>query len=85
MVEVLHKPSINLQVGVSVVSMLRSSWMDPIIQFLAEDRLSSESKEVDRVHRVVCNSSCPETGSYTRGHLEVPIYGAFTPLKLTTF
>ena len=52
MVEVLHKPSINLQVGVSVVSMLRSSWMDPIIQFLAEDRLLSEIKEADRVHRV---------------------------------
>lgn len=51
-VEVLHKPSIDPQVGVSVVSELESSWMDPIIEFLAEDRLPSESREVDKVHRV---------------------------------
>lgn len=52
MVEVVHEPSIDPQVGVSVVLSLGPSWMDPIIEILAKDRLLSESKEVDRVHRI---------------------------------
>ena len=37
-----------------VVSQVEGSFKakDPIIQFLAEDRLLSEIKEADRVHRV---------------------------------
>lgn len=49
MVEVLHKPNVDPQVGVSLVSALESSCMDPIIEFLAEDRLLSESREADKV------------------------------------
>ena len=52
MVETLHKPSITPQVKILVVSELGSSWMDPIIEYLAEDRLPSESKEAHRVWRV---------------------------------
>ena len=52
-VEVVHDPSIDSKVGVSTVSSLESSCMDSIIQFLADDRLPSESKEAYRVRRIV--------------------------------
>lgn len=52
MIEVLREPRIDPQVGVSVVSMFGFNWMDPIIEFLAEDQLLSESKEAKRVRRV---------------------------------
>jgi len=51
-IEVVHEPSIDPQVGVSVVSAFGSSWMDLVIEFLAEDQLPSESKEAERVRRV---------------------------------
>ncbi|XP_023871659.1 uncharacterized protein LOC111984266 [Quercus suber] len=50
-VEVVQEPSIDLKVNISVISLLEPSWMDPIIEFLAEDRLPSESKEANRVRR----------------------------------
>lgn len=68
-----------------MVSSLRSSWMDPIIEFLAEDYLPSESKEADRVSRIDACSSCLKTESYTEGHLEDPIYCVFIPLRLMIF
>ena len=52
MVEVLHEPTIDPQVGVSMVLSLGPSWMDPIIEFLAKDHLLSESKEANRVHKI---------------------------------
>ena len=36
-VELVAKPSINVGVGVSVVAISKLCWMDPIIDFLAED------------------------------------------------
>ena len=51
-VEMLHEPSIDPQVGISVISVLGFNWMDPIIENLPEVRLSSESKEADKVRRV---------------------------------
>ena len=48
----LHEPSIDPQVGISVISVLGFNWMDPIIENLPEVRLSSESKEADKVRRV---------------------------------
>lgn len=52
MIEVVREPSIDPQVGVSIVSTFGSSWMDLVIEFLVEDQLLSESKEVERVCRV---------------------------------
>lgn len=50
--EVVQKPNINPKVEVSAVLSLGSTQMDPILKFLTEDRLPSEGKEVDRVHRM---------------------------------
>ena len=52
MVELIMEPSINASTGVAVVSMSRPCWMDPIINFLAEDRVLDDEKEANREHRV---------------------------------
>ena len=51
-VELVAEPSINVRVGVSVVAISQPCWMDPIIDFLAEDRVSDDEKEAGRVRRV---------------------------------
>ena len=50
--ELVAKPSINVGVGVSVVAISELCWMDPIIDFLAEDQVSDDEKEAGRVCRV---------------------------------
>jgi len=52
-VELVAEPSINVRVGVSVVSISEPCWMDPIIDFLVEDRVSDDEKEASRVRRVI--------------------------------
>ena len=39
-------------VGVAVISTTEPYWMDPIIDFLAENRVSDDEKEANRVRRV---------------------------------
>ena len=49
-VELVMEPSINATVGISVVAMSKPCWMDPIIDFLAKDRVPNDEKEAGRVH-----------------------------------
>ena len=51
-VELVAEPSINVIVGVSVVATSELCWMDPIINFLAEDWVLDDEKEAGRVCRV---------------------------------
>ena len=51
-VEVVAEPSIDAGVDVSVVAISEPCWMDPIVKFLAEDRLPADVKEADRVRRM---------------------------------
>ena len=53
-VELIEERSINTMVGVGVVAILSTErcWMDPIIDFLAKDRLSNEEKEASKVRQV---------------------------------
>ena len=58
-VELISKPSISTMtdvgvagVGVTAVSTIESCWMDPIIDFLAEDRIPDDEKEANRVCRI---------------------------------
>ena len=48
-VELIAEPSINAAIGVSMVAMFELCWMDPIINFLAKDRVLNDEKETDRV------------------------------------
>ena len=52
-VELIAEPSINAAIGVSMVAMSELCCMDPIINFLAKDRVLNDEKEVDRVRWVV--------------------------------
>ena len=48
-VEPMVEPSINTGVGVSLVTTAELCWMDPIIDFLAEDRVPADEKEAQKV------------------------------------
>ena len=50
--ELVVEPSINAVVGVSVIVMSKLCWMDLIINFLAEDRVLDDEKDVGRVREV---------------------------------
>ena len=50
-VELVVEPSISAEVGVSLVAMVEPCWMDPIINFLAEDHVPDDEKEAEKVHR----------------------------------
>ena len=52
--ELISESSINTTVGVSVaaISMAEPCWMDSIIDFLVEDRVSDDVKEASEVFRV---------------------------------
>ena len=58
-VELITEPSIStvidvgvVEVGVTMVSTTESCWMDPIINFLVEDRVLDDAKEANRVRRL---------------------------------
>ena len=40
------------RVDVTMISTTRLCWMDPIIDFLVEDRISDDEKEANRVRRI---------------------------------
>ena len=59
-VELIVKPSISVadnvntaEVDVAMISMTGPCWMDPIIDFLAEDRVSDDEKEANKIRRMV--------------------------------
>ena len=47
-VEVVQKPSIDVKVNVSIVMVSKPCWMDPIIDFLAKDRVPNNEKEAEK-------------------------------------
>lgn len=51
-VKVVKEPSIDVKVDVLVVMVSKPCWMDPIIEFLADNHIPSDGKEVERVHRI---------------------------------
>ena len=51
-VELIAQLSIDAMIGVAVVSAPRPCWMDPIINFLAEDQVLDDEKEANMVRRV---------------------------------
>ena len=48
-VELVAEPSINAGVGISLVTTVKLCWMDPIINFLAKDRVPTNKKEAEKV------------------------------------
>ena len=52
------EPIISAGVGVSLVVVVEPYWMDPIISFLAEDRVSTDKKEAEKVRRTAIRFGC---------------------------
>ena len=50
-VELVAEPSISAGVDVSLLATIEPCWMDPIINFLAEDRVPADKEEVEKVCR----------------------------------
>ena len=50
-VELVAEPSINVVVGVLLITTADPCWIDPIIDFLAEDRVPADEKEAEKVCR----------------------------------
>ena len=57
-VELITEPSISTttddatRVDMTTITTARSCWMDPIIKFLAENRVQDDESEANKVHRV---------------------------------
>ena len=58
-VELIREPSINMAniaiavgVDVAVIAATESCWMDPIINFLAEDRVPNDEKEAKKIRQL---------------------------------
>ena len=57
-VELISEPSISAmadwatKVDVAAITIARSCWMDPIIKFLAEDRIPDDESKVNKIRRV---------------------------------
>ena len=58
-VELIEEPSTNAEIGVSAVGIdiamiwvTGPCWMDPIINYLAEDRVLDDEREANRIHRI---------------------------------
>ena len=58
-VELIKEPSINMEdncisteVNVAMISTTRPCWMDPIINFLAKDRVPDDEKEAKKIRQV---------------------------------
>ena len=58
-VELIREPSMSMAdnasiagVDVAMISATRPCWMDPIIDFLVEDRVPDDEKEANKIRRV---------------------------------
>ena len=55
--ELVAEPSISVGVGVSLVATVELRWMDLIINFLAEDYVLADEKEVKKVCQIASQYS----------------------------
>ena len=66
-VELVAESSINVGVGVSLVTTVEPCWMDPIINFLAEDRVPVDEKKQKKYVRQLLSIGYQLIVSYTKG------------------
>jgi len=66
-VELVVESSINVGVGVSLVTTVEPCWMDPIINFLAEDRVPADEKKQKKYVRQLLGIGCQLIVSCTKG------------------
>ena len=66
-VKLVAESSINVGVGVSLVTTVEPCWMDPIINFLAEDRVPVDEKKQKKYVRQLLSIGYQLIVSYTKG------------------
>ena len=81
-VEVVKKPSIDVKVNVSIVMVSKLCWMDPIIEFLAENRVSNDEKEVKKIRRIAAQYWLSEDHRLYRRSFERPYLLCLHPSKV---
>lgn len=80
--ELVAGPSINIGVGVSMIAMSRSCWMDPIVNFLTEDQVPNDEKEEGKVRRVTTRYWSSNRKLYQGSFGGGRIFNACIPIKL---
>jgi len=87
-VELIREPSISVadnasttRADIAMISATKPCWMDPIIDLLAEDRVSIMKKRLTRSVEWLFDIGCQQIASYTRGLLEDRTSHACTPRK----
>ena len=65
-VEVVKKSSIDVKVNISIVMVSELCWIDPIIEFLVEDHVPNDEKEVKKYTESLLGISCLKTAGCTR-------------------
>ena len=76
------EPNIDPKVEVLAILSLNPSWMDLIIEFLVEDHLPNEGKEVDRVHRIAIRFWLSRDKRLYRRSFREPYLVCLHPLKV---
>ena len=65
-VEIVKGSSIDIKVNISIVMVSEPCWMDPIIEFLAEDHVPNDEKEVKKYAESLLSIGCLKTAGCTR-------------------
>ena len=87
-VELIAKPSITAtadcatKVDVLAIITTRSCWMDPIIEFLADDRVPDDESEVNKIRRIASRYWLSADGKLYRRSFEGPYLLCFHPEKV---
>ena len=81
-VELVAEPSINAGVGVSQVTTIEPCWMDPIINFLAEDCLPADKKEAEKVHQITARYWLSANRKLYRRSFDRPYLQCLHPNKI---
>ena len=65
-VEIVKGSSIDIKVNISIVMVSEPCWMDPIIEFLVEDHVPNDEKEVKKYTESLLGIGCLKTTGCTR-------------------
>ena len=69
------------RVEVAMVSVANPCWMNPIIDFLAEDKVPDDEKEAKRFVRWLPGTGCRQIVNCTRGLSQALTFYAYIPRK----
>ena len=81
-VELVTEPSINAKGSVLLVTTAEPCWMDPIIDFLAEDQVPTDEKEAEKVRQAAAQYWLSADRKLDRRSFEGPYLQCLHPSKI---